>query len=127
VYTVHIKSAKNFTCCFSHAKGSFYRAFNAVLGKVANVASELVIIELLKTKCLPILYYGVEACPVNKTQLHSLDFVLHSSFRKIFRTKSTNVVIVKDCMLMFGCSTAEEVISRRKDKFLFSSQIHSYG
>jgi len=47
---VHIKSAKNFTCCLSHAKGSFYRAFNAVLGKVANVASELVIIELLKTK-----------------------------------------------------------------------------
>ena len=26
--------------------------------------------------------------------------------------------VVKDCMLMFGCSPAEEVISRRKDKFL---------
>ena len=38
---VYIKSAKNFTCCLSLAKGSFYRAFNAVLGKVANVASEL--------------------------------------------------------------------------------------
>jgi len=30
--------------------------------------------------------------------------------------KSTDVV--KDCMLMFGCSPAEEVISRRKDRFL---------
>ena len=87
-----------------------------MLRKVANVASELVIIELLKTKCLPIQYYGVTACPVNKAQLQSLDFVLHSSFRKIFRTKSTNVV--KDCMLMFGCSPAEDVNSRRKDKFL---------
>jgi len=44
---VRIKSAKNFTCCLSHAKFSFYRGFNAVLGKVANVASGLVIIELL--------------------------------------------------------------------------------
>jgi len=34
----------------------------------------------------------LEACPVNKAQLQSLDFVLHSSFRKIFCTKSTNVV-----------------------------------
>ena len=58
----------------------------------------------------------LEACPVNKAQLQSLDFVLHSSFRKIFRTKSTNVV--KDCMLMFGCSPAKEIISRRKDKLL---------
>ena len=65
---------------------------------------------------MPILYYGVEACPVNKAQLQSLDFVLHSSSRKIFRTKSTN--IVKDCMLMFGCSPVEEVITKRKDKFL---------
>ena len=64
-----------------------------MLGKVANVASELVIIELLKTKCLPILYYGVEACPVNKAKLQSSDFVLYSSFRKIFRTKSDNVII----------------------------------
>jgi len=24
----------------------------------------------------------------------------------------------KDCMLMFGCSPAEEVITKRKDKFL---------
>jgi len=72
---VHIKSSKKFTCCLSHAKGSIYCAFNAVLGKVANVVSELVIIELLKTKCLPILYYGLEARPINKAQLQSLDFV----------------------------------------------------
>ena len=41
-----------FTCCLSHAKSSFYRAFNAVLGKVASAASEIVVVELLKFKCL---------------------------------------------------------------------------
>jgi len=44
-------------CKFSH----HYRA-----------ASENVV-ELLKTKCLPILLYGLEACPLTKTQLNSLN------------------------------------------------------
>jgi len=29
---IYIKAGKTFTCCLSHAKSSFYRAFNAVLG-----------------------------------------------------------------------------------------------
>jgi len=43
-------------------------------------------------------------------------FHLTQQVHKNFRTKSTN--IVKDCMPMFGCTPVEEVISRRKDKFL---------
>jgi len=31
-------------------------------------------LELIKTKCLPIRLYGLEACPLNKTNLKSLDF-----------------------------------------------------
>ena len=37
-------------------KCSFYRAFNTVFGKIGHSASEKVIIQLLKTKCLPVLY-----------------------------------------------------------------------
>ena len=69
---------------------------------------------------MPILYYGLEACPISKAQMQSLNYVglLHCSFRKIFRTKSADVV--KDCMLMFNCPRAEEVnvIDKRKCKFL---------
>ena len=90
---IYIKAGKTFTSCLSHAKNSFYRAFNAVLGKVDSAASEIVVVELLKFKCLPILYYDLEACPINKAQCNSLNFVLHSSFRKIFHTKSTDVVV----------------------------------
>jgi len=57
---VHITSAKAFACSLANAKKSFYRAFNAVFGKVAGVASEEVIVELLKVKCLPVLLYGLE-------------------------------------------------------------------
>jgi len=38
---VYIKSSKTFVCCLSHAKSSFYRAFNSVLGKVANIYTTL--------------------------------------------------------------------------------------
>ena len=50
---------------------------------------ENVVIELLKAKCLPTLYYGLDACPINKSQIKSLDFALNNAFRKIFLTKYT--------------------------------------
>ena len=43
---VHITSAKAFACSLANAKKSFYRAFNAVFGKVAGVASEEVMLNL---------------------------------------------------------------------------------
>jgi len=38
------------------------------------------------------LYYGLEACPVNKSLMKSLEFVLNGVIRKIFVTKSNEVV-----------------------------------
>ena len=51
-------------------------------GKIGRIASENVIIELLKNKCLPCMYYGLEACPVSKSQIKSLHFAINSAFRK---------------------------------------------
>jgi len=61
---------------FSHQRQQFNRSFNAVFGKVGRCAPEDVIVELLKTKCLPSLLYGIEACPVNKSVIKSLEFVI---------------------------------------------------
>jgi len=58
-----------------HAKKSFYRA------------SEKVSIQLIKSKCLPILLYGLEACPLTTSDLQSLDFVINRFFMKLFTTK----------------------------------------
>jgi len=54
---------------------SFYRAANAVFGKIGRMASEEVTLQLIKSKCLPELLYGLEACPLTKTDLQSRDFV----------------------------------------------------
>ena len=76
---------------------AFYRAFNAIFGKVGCLATEDVIIQLLRTKCLPVLYYGLEACPVTKAQTKSLDYALRSCFSKIFSTRDQ--VVVHHCMV----------------------------
>jgi len=89
---VRITSAKAFACSLANAKKSFDRAFNAVFGTVAGVASEEVTVEQLKVKCLPVLLYVLEACPITNKQCKSLNFVLNSCFRKIFRTRSAEVV-----------------------------------
>jgi len=56
---VHITSAEAFACSLANAKKFFYRAFNAVFGKVAGVASEEVTVELLKVKCLYLCRYTI--------------------------------------------------------------------
>ena len=78
---VYITAGHKFCCSLKNAKKSFYRAFNSIFGKVGRIAYENVVIELLKAKCLPSLYNGLEACPINKSQIKSLDFVLNNAFR----------------------------------------------
>jgi len=49
------------------SKKSFYRAArpNAVFGKVGRTASEEVTLQLVLSKCVSVLLYGLEACPLN--------------------------------------------------------------
>jgi len=70
-------------CNYYPAKRSFYRVFNAIYGNVRRLASVEVVVELLKTKCMPILIYGLDACPVSSCQRRSLNYVV-SCARKFF-------------------------------------------
>jgi len=45
-------------------KQSFYRAANVVLGKIETLAPEDVIMQWIKSKCMPVLMYGLEVCPL---------------------------------------------------------------
>jgi len=68
-------SARSFACSYSYAKKGMYRAFNAVFGKVGRVASPDVVVQLVKTKCLPILYYAIEVCPINNSDVLSYQYM----------------------------------------------------
>ena len=113
---VFIEAASSFKCSLDNAKRSFYRSFNSIFGRVGRSASNEVIIQLLKSKCLPVLYYGMEVCPLRKSQLKSLDFAVNSALRKIFDTKSQD--IVNECREIFNCLSAESTIASRRWKFL---------
>ena len=61
------------------------------------------------------LHYSLEACPLKKYQLDAIDFVLNSTFRKLFSTRSQEVVEI--CKQIFGCQTPSDVVANRNCKF----------
>ena len=52
---VYILSSRKFKCALDYAKRAFYRAANAIFGKVARAAFEDVVLQLIKSKCYPVL------------------------------------------------------------------------
>ena len=42
-------------------------------------------------KCLPVLLFSLESCPLSKSQIKSLDFAINSAVSKIFNTKSQDI------------------------------------
>jgi len=91
---IFLVKSRSFKCSLDAAKRDFYRAANSIFGKVGRIASEEVVIHLIRTKCVPILLYGLEALPPNKSQLASLDFVVNRFFMKLFKTTDMQVVII---------------------------------
>jgi len=59
-----LESSVKFKFSFAKNKAGFYKAFNNIFGKIGRNASEEVLFALIKSKCLPILFYGTEACPI---------------------------------------------------------------
>jgi len=49
-----------------------------MIGKIGRIASENVVMQLIKSKCVPVLLcmYVVDACPINRTLERSLQFPL---------------------------------------------------
>jgi len=79
---------------------SFFRAANSIFRKVGRIAYEEVILQLISSKCTPILLYGLEACSLTKSDLCSLDFVINRLLMKLFETR--NMEIVKYCQSVFN-------------------------
>jgi len=73
---------------------------NKIFGKAGQTASEHVTLHLSYSKCIPILLYGLEACPLTKSDLSSLDFVLNRFMMKLFKT--ANIAVVDCCRVNFG-------------------------
>ena len=53
-----------------------------------------VILELITTKCMPTLSYGLQLCQLSDGDLHSLDFTYNRMCMKLFQ--SLNIDLVKE-------------------------------
>jgi len=113
---VYLCAARNFKCLFDEAKKAYYRSFNAVFGKIGRHASEEVTLKLIQTKCLPVILYGLDACPVNAADKHSLNFLMTRSLMKLFQTGS--IVVIEECRRMFNVKQLSELVLQRKTSFL---------
>jgi len=73
--------------------------------KTDRCASEPVVLSLLRSKCMTILLYAVEALPLLDGQIQSIEFTLTRIFIKLFRTGSPNTD--NACRVNFGFPPAK--------------------
>ena len=83
---VYLVSSNKFKCNYAYARKSFYRSFNAIFGRVGRLVNEDVVLYLIKVKCLHVLLYGLEVCPVSVSDMRSLEFTVKRIMIKLFRT-----------------------------------------
>ena len=61
---------------------------------------------LIKSKCIPVLIYGIEVCSTPSSDIKTLDHPITATFMKVFNTKSADVV--RDCQIAFGFHSFNE-------------------
>ena len=112
----YVVQSRTMKCSLDVAKRGCYRAANGIFGKIGRTASEEVVLELIRTKCIPILLYGLEVLPLYQYQLRSLDFVINRLFMKLFRT--SDIHVVAKCQEEFCFDLPSVQLVRRRKKFL---------
>ena len=85
------------------------------LEKVGRYASEDVVLSLVTSKCLPVLLYATEVCPLLSRDLSSISFALTHVLMKIFCYRSN---CVNECRTVFGNLPIKQQMQIRKVRFL---------
>ena len=119
----YIIKGRQFRCSVTNAKRSFNRSTNAIFGKVGRIASEEVALQLVKSKCLPILLYGLECYSLLKADLHSIDFVVMRFLMKLFRT--ANKDIIDECHSF--CISPANRNARDKKQEIYMSKLRYFN
>jgi len=98
-------------------KLAFVRPSTTFLGKNGCNASEGVhLFVLIKSKCLPVLFYGTEACPITSADKYSLEFTMNKVLYKIFGAMSKDSY--GEICKYFGIDKVEKSIRHRQKKIV---------
>ena len=77
---VYLVNARRFKCSWHNAKCAFYRALNAIFDRLGRSVSSDVVLHLERSKCIHVLLYGLDACPINATDFKSLQNPMTNNF-----------------------------------------------
>jgi len=75
-----------------------------------------VLFELIKSKCIPILLYGTDVCPMNSADRHSLQFTINNIVYKIFGAMSKD--LYSEISAHFGIESVQNLIADRRNRFI---------
>ena len=75
-------------------KQKFFRALNAIFGKIGT-SSPSVVISLVESHCVSVLLYGLDCVELSKAVLQSLENAYSQLYSKVFHT--FNKDIIKQC------------------------------
>jgi len=99
---VYLKAGRKLKVSLEHSKLTFYRAFNAIYSKCHSANSEIACIHLLKTMCIPMLLYCIEAMSPELNMFNSIDRMVDTCLMKIFSTFDKQIIM--------NCRTAFNVV-----------------
>ena len=86
--------------------------------------SEEVTLQMVLSKCVSALLYGLEACPLNASDVRSLGFVTNRFFMKLFKT--TDIESVNYCQDIFRFEVPSIRLNRLKCTSVFFAEIFSF-
>jgi len=72
---ITFKAESLFRCDLHNKKAKYFSSINSIFSKIGNHASPYVLLSIIFSKCIPILFYGLEAITLPKAQLDSITFV----------------------------------------------------
>jgi Reverse transcriptase (RNA-dependent DNA polymerase) len=121
---VNIKSAAKFTCCFDKAKSNFYSSFNAIYSKLGKINNQIVTLNLISSIALPCLLFAVEALPLSKSVIKSIEHPWSRVFMKIFMTFDAKTVT--GCQYFTGFMPIAHIANSRKIKFINQMKASKY-
>ena len=112
---ITLESRETFNCCIDEKLKSFYRCLNSIL-RIEGRSSNLVMLKLLETHCLPILSYAIDVVyVVDRDKRRKLRVAYNAIFRKIYNYRSRDSV--KELQATLSRPTWEELVKSRCEKF----------
>ena len=118
---VTISSGHKFAVDLKQIRAKFYRSFNALYCKIPR-ANECVIISLVKTFCIPLVTYYLEALCLNNSTLSNLDNMLYNAFGKIFKTYDRTALLY--CMFYLNYLSMKFLYYNKRVNFLLKIANH---